>query len=39
MIRTGDAYRDGLRDGREVWMDGARVDDVTGHPHSGRWSI
>jgi 4-hydroxyphenylacetate 3-monooxygenase len=32
MIRTGAQYRDGLRDGREVWIDGERVDDVTGHP-------
>jgi 4-hydroxyphenylacetate 3-monooxygenase len=32
MIRTGDAYREGLRDGRAVWMDGERVRDVTVHP-------
>ncbi|MEM7070955.1 MAG: 4-hydroxyphenylacetate 3-hydroxylase family protein [Pseudomonadota bacterium] len=32
MIRTGDAYRESLRDGREVYMDGVRVDDVTTHP-------
>ena len=32
MIRTGEAYREGLRDGREVWMDGERVRDVTLHP-------
>jgi 4-hydroxyphenylacetate 3-monooxygenase len=32
MIRTGDQYRDGLRDGREVWIDGERVADVTAHP-------
>ena len=32
MIRTGEAYRDGIRDGREVWMDGERVPDVTRHP-------
>lgn len=32
MIRTGAAYRDGLRDGREVWMDGERIHDVTAHP-------
>ena len=29
MIRTGEQYRDGLRDGREVWIDGERVKDVT----------
>lgn len=32
MIRTGDEYRAGLRDGREVWIDGERVSDVTTHP-------
>ena len=31
MIRTGDAYREGLRDGREIWIDGERVPDVTKH--------
>ena len=32
MIRTGDEYRAGLRDGREIWIDGERVADVTMHP-------
>jgi 4-hydroxyphenylacetate 3-monooxygenase len=32
MIRTGDQYRDSIRDGREVWMNGERVKDVTRHP-------
>jgi 4-hydroxyphenylacetate 3-monooxygenase len=32
MIRTGEQYRDGLRDGREVWLDGERVADITRHP-------
>ena len=32
MIRTGEEYRDSIRDGREVWMDGERVKDVTTHP-------
>src|SRR3954462_7653491 len=32
MIRTGDEYRDSIRDGREVWIDGERVADVTTHP-------
>lgn len=32
MIRTGEQYRAGLRDGREVWIDGERVADVTTHP-------
>ena len=31
MLRTGNDYRQGLRDGREVWMDGERVKDVTTH--------
>ena len=29
---TGRRYIDSLKDGREVWIDGARVDDVTTHP-------
>ncbi len=32
MIRTGAAYKEGLRDGREIWIDGERVSDVTTHP-------
>jgi 4-hydroxyphenylacetate 3-monooxygenase len=32
MIRTGEEYRESIRDGREVWIDGERVDDVTTHP-------
>ncbi|RJF91809.1 4-hydroxyphenylacetate 3-hydroxylase family protein [Noviherbaspirillum saxi] len=32
MIRTGEQYRDSLRDGREVWIDGERVEDITRHP-------
>ncbi len=32
MIRTGAQYREGLRDGREVWIDGERVKDITSHP-------
>ncbi len=31
MIRTGAEYRDSLRDGRRVWIDGERVADVTTH--------
>ena len=31
MIRTGEEYRASLRDGREVWMSGERVHDVTTH--------
>jgi len=29
---TGARYIESLRDGREVWLDGRRVDDVTTHP-------
>ncbi len=32
MIRTGDEYRESVRDGHEVWIDGQRVEDVTTHP-------
>ena len=32
MIRTGEEYRESLRDGREVWVSGERVADVTTHP-------
>ena len=32
MIRTGAHYREGLRNGREVWIDGERVADVGAHP-------
>lgn len=32
MIRTGDEYRESIRDGREVFMDGERVADVVTHP-------
>ena len=31
MIRTGDEYRDSIRDSREVFMNGERVKDVTVH--------
>jgi 4-hydroxyphenylacetate 3-monooxygenase len=32
VIRTGDDYRESIRDGREVWINGEQVDDVTLHP-------
>ena len=32
MIRTGEQYRESIRDGREVWIEGERVKDVTAHP-------
>ena len=31
MIRTGDEYRDSIRDNREVFMNGERVKDVIAH--------
>lgn len=32
MIRTGEQYRASIRDGREVYINGERVHDVTMHP-------
>jgi 4-hydroxyphenylacetate 3-monooxygenase len=32
MIRTGEQYRSSIRDGREIYIDGERVKDVTVHP-------
>ncbi len=32
MLRTGEEYRESIRDGREVWIGGERVRDVTAHP-------
>ena len=32
MSRTGEQYRESLRDGRAVWINGERVKDVTRHP-------
>ncbi len=32
MALTGAEYLASLRDGREVWIDGERVDDVPAHP-------
>ena len=32
MIKTGNQHADALRDGRQVYLNGARVDDVTTHP-------
>ena len=31
-VRTGEKFLEGLRDGREVWLEGERVADVTTHP-------
>lgn len=35
-IMTGEDYLESLRDGREVWVHGEKVDDVTEHPAFGR---
>ncbi|MFF8829993.1 4-hydroxyphenylacetate 3-hydroxylase family protein [Streptomyces sp. NPDC015131] len=32
MTRSGQEYLASLRDGREIWLDGERVADVTAHP-------
>lgn len=32
MIRTGEEYRESIRDGREVYVNGERVKDVPSHP-------
>ena len=32
LLKSGDDYRESLRDGRDVWMQGERIDDVTTHP-------
>jgi 4-hydroxyphenylacetate 3-monooxygenase len=34
--RSGAAYLEGLRDDREIWLDGQRVTDVTCDPRLGR---
>ena len=33
---TGERYIQSLRDGREVWLDGVRVDDPSNGPALGR---
>ena len=32
MIRTAAEYRESIRDGRQVWINGEKVDDVPTHP-------
>lgn len=32
MLRTGAQYRDSLKDGRQVWINGEKVKDVATHP-------
>ena len=31
-LRTGEEYRDSIRDGRQVYYDGDLVEDITTHP-------
>ena len=31
-VRTGAQFLEGIRDGREIWLEGERVEDVTTHP-------
>ena len=35
-VRTGAQFLEGLKDGREVWLEGERVADVTTHPKTAR---
>ena len=35
-VRTGEQFLEGLRDGREIWLGGERVEDVTTHPKTAR---
>jgi 4-hydroxyphenylacetate 3-monooxygenase len=32
MLRTGEQYRESIRDGREVYINGEKVEDVPSHP-------
>ncbi len=31
MLKTGAEFKESLRDGRTVWFDGERIEDVTTH--------
>ncbi|MCI0794876.1 MAG: 4-hydroxyphenylacetate 3-monooxygenase, oxygenase component [Chloroflexi bacterium] len=31
-VRSGEQFLEGLRDGREIWLEGERIADVTAHP-------
>ena len=35
-IRTGKQFLQGLKDDREIYLEGGRVADVTTHPHFAR---
>lgn len=32
MIRTGDEYRHSINTGRDIWIDGEKVEDILNHP-------
>jgi 4-hydroxyphenylacetate 3-monooxygenase len=32
LLKSGEEYKESLRDGREVWYQGERIEDVTTHP-------
>ena len=32
MIRTGEEYRNSINDGRDIWINGERVNDLCNHP-------
>ena len=32
MIRTGETFRESIRDGRDIWINGEHVEDATKHP-------
>jgi 4-hydroxyphenylacetate 3-monooxygenase len=36
VVRNGEQFLKGLQDGREVWLEGERVADVTAHPKLAR---
>ena len=35
-VRSGEQFLEGLRDDREIWLEGERVEDVTAHPRLAR---
>ena len=35
-VRTGNEFLEGLKDGREVWLEGEQVGDITSHPKTAR---
>ncbi len=37
MLKTGSQHIQTLRDGREVFLNGTKVEDVTTHPPSATW--